>query len=85
MYLHCAIFLIELNCSSKSLVKCYALNVEIVFVAFRVTNPCRITRKEFLMKQTKIYVCTREEFILVDIWIHCCASWNCTVLYCTRS
>ena len=32
-------------------------------------------------------VCTMyiEEFILVDIWIHCCASWNCTVLYCTRS
>ena len=22
------------------------------------TNPCRITRKEFLMKQTKMYVCT---------------------------
>ena len=54
-------------------------------VAFWVTNPCRITRKEFLMKQTKMYVCTLEEFILVDIWIHCCASWNCTVLYCTRS
>ena len=53
--------------------------------AFWVTNPCRITRKEFLMKQTKMYVCTLEEFILVDIWIHCCASWNCTVLYCTRS
>ena len=35
------------------------------------------------MKQTKMYVCTLEEFILVDIWIHCCASWNlnCTVLY----
>ena len=45
-------------------------------VAFWVTNPCRITRKEFLMKQTKMYVCTLEEFILVDIWIHCCASWN---------
>ena len=28
------------------------------------------------MKQTKMYVCTLEEFILVDIWIHCCASWN---------
>ena len=41
-------------------------------VAFWVTNPCRITRKEFLMKQTKMYVCTLEEFILVDIWIHCC-------------
>ena len=40
------------------------------------TNPCRITCKEFLMKQTKMYVCTLEEFILVDIWIHCCASWN---------
>ena len=42
-------------------------------VAFWVTNPCRITRK---VKQTKMYVCTLEEFILVDIWIHCCASWN---------
>ena len=28
------------------------------------------------MKQTKMYVCTLEEFILVDIWIHCCASWK---------
>ena len=36
-------------------------------VAFWVTNPCRITRKEFLMKQTKMYVCTLEEFILVDV------------------
>ena len=42
-------------------------------VAFWVTNPCRITRK---VKQTKMYVCTLEEFILVDIWIHCCASWK---------
>ena len=42
-------------------------------VAFWVTNPCRITRK---VEQTKMYVCTLEEFILVDIWIHCCASWN---------
>ena len=25
---------------------------------------------EFRMKQTKMYVCTLEEFILVDIWIH---------------
>ena len=24
----------------------------------------------FRMKQTKMYVCTLEEFILVDIWIH---------------
>ena len=37
------------------------------------TNPCRITRK---VKQTEMYVCTLEEFILVDIWIHCCASWK---------
>ena len=22
-----------------------------------------------------------EEFILVDIWIHCCTKLNCTVLY----
>ena len=34
---------------------------------FGSTNPCRITRKEFLMKQTKMYVCTLEEFILVDV------------------
>ena len=40
------------------------------------TNPCRITRKEFPMKQTKMDICTLEEFILVDTWIHCCASWN---------
>ena len=25
------------------------------------TNPCRITRKEFLMKQTKMYVCTLND------------------------
>ena len=24
------------------------------------------------MKQTRMYICTLEEFILVDIWIHCC-------------
>ena len=46
---------------------------QVALVAFWVTNPCRITRK---VKQTKMYVCTLEEFILVDIWIHCCASWN---------
>ena len=28
------------------------------------------------MKQTHMYVCTFEEFILVDIWIHCCTNWN---------
>ena len=28
------------------------------------------------MKQTKIYVCTFEEFILVEIWIHCCTKLN---------
>ena len=33
-------------------------------VAFWVTNPYRITRK---VKQTKMYVCTLEEFILVDL------------------
>ena len=27
---------------------------------------------EFRMKQMKMYVCTLVEFILVDIWIHCC-------------
>ena len=26
----------------------------------------------FRMKQTKMYICTLEEFILVEIWIHCC-------------
>ena len=31
---------------------------------FRSTNPCRITRK---VEQTKMYVCTLEEFILVDV------------------
>ena len=35
-----------------------------VVVAFWVTNPCRITRK---VEQTKMYVCTLEEFILVDL------------------
>ena len=30
----------------------------------------------FRMKQTKMYVCTLEEFILVDIWIHCCTKLN---------
>ena len=39
-------------------------NVRIALVAFWVTNPCRITRK---VKQTKMYVCTLEEFILVDL------------------
>ena len=28
------------------------------------------------MKQTKMYVCTLEEFILVDIWIHYCTKLN---------
>ena len=28
------------------------------------------------MKQTKMYVCTLEEFILVEIWIHCCTKLN---------
>ena len=42
-------------------------HILVLFVAFWVTNPCRITRKEFLMKQTKMYVCTLEEFILVDV------------------
>ena len=36
----------------------------VLIVAFWVTNPCRITRK---VKQTKMYVCTLEEFILVDL------------------
>ena len=27
-------------------------------------------------RTTKMYVCTLEEFILVEIWIHCCASWK---------
>ena len=45
-------------------------------VAFWVTNPCRITCK---VNQTKMYVCTFEEFILVDIWIHCCAKKEAAV------
>ena len=28
------------------------------------------------MKQTRMYVCTLEEFILVEIWIHCCTKLN---------
>ena len=28
------------------------------------------------MKQTHMYVCTFEEFILVEIWIHCCTNWK---------
>ena len=31
---------------------------------FGSTNPCRITRKA---EQTKMYVCTLEDFILVDV------------------
>ena len=31
---------------------------------------------EFRMKQTKMYVCTLVEFILVEIWIHCCTKLN---------
>ena len=30
----------------------------------------------FRMKQTQMYVCTLVEFILVEIWIHCCTSWR---------
>ena len=30
----------------------------------------------FRMKQTKMYVCTLEEFILVEIWIHYCTKLN---------
>ena len=30
----------------------------------------------FRMKQTQMYICTLEEFILVDIWKHCCTSRN---------
>ena len=30
------------------------------------------------MKQTRMYVCTLEEFILVEIWIHCCTKLNWT-------
>ena len=39
-------------------------NIRPKAVAFWVTNPCRNTRK---VKQTKMYVCTLEEFILVDL------------------
>ena len=37
------------------------------------TNPCRITRKVEQTKYVHMYI---EEFILVDVWIHCCTSWN---------
>ena len=30
----------------------------------------------FRMKQTQMYVCTLVEFILVEIWIHCCTKLN---------
>ena len=30
----------------------------------------------FQMKQTQIYVCILVEFILVEIWVHYCISWN---------
>ena len=30
----------------------------------------------YVSSETKMYVCTLEEFILVEIWIHCCTSWN---------
>ena len=41
------------------------------------------------MKQTCMYICTFEEFILVEIWIHCCTKlkfelnkhWKNTGLY----
>ena len=46
--------------SQNSMVASYPQNG----VAFWVTNPCRNTRK---VKQTKMYVCTLEEFILVDL------------------
>ena len=73
--------LIQFNSSSSSLQLCAAMYPDIYWnkffnvhtVAFWVTNPCRITRK---VEQTKMYVCTLEEFILVDIWIHCCTWMN---------
>ena len=46
------------------IVECFWIPTEVVCVAFWVTNPCRITRK---VKQTKMYVCTLEDFILVDL------------------
>ena len=35
-----------------------------VVLHFGSTNPCRITRK---VEQKKMYICTLEEFILVDV------------------
>ena len=35
---------------------------------FGSTNPCRITRNVEQTKDVHMYI---EEFILVDIWIHC--------------
>ena len=34
------------------------------------------SRMWFLMKQMKYVRMYIEEFILVDIWMHCCTSWN---------
>ena len=56
---------------------------QIMTVAFWVTNPCRITRK---VKQTKMYVCTLEEFILVDldyiaVQVGTDLHWKCCSLY----
>ena len=50
---------------------------------FGSTNPCRITRK---VEQTKMYVCTLEEFILVDVVtllykLELNMHWKCCSLY----
>ena len=46
---------------------------EEVIVELLVNKPLlNVAGMKFQMKQTQMYVCTLEEFILVDIWIHCC-------------
>ena len=46
-----------------------------------------VIEMQFQMKQTWMYVCILEEFILVDIWMHCCTKlelnmhWKCCSLY----
>ena len=45
----------------------------ILTVELLVNKPLlNVVGAEFRMKQTKYVLCTFEEFILVDIWIHCC-------------
>ena len=60
----------------------YSLYSDTMF-HFGSTNPCRITRK---VEQTKMYICTLEEFILVDVVtllykLELNMHWKCCSLY----